>query len=157
MPTKNFQLQREWWHFINFASLRWKREDRAASLEESTCEKNQNKTRKYLYISRRKSEFFSPKSIFKRKRSKVICPLHIFSMGFPGGSDTLHIFSMGFSGGLESACNASRLQFGPWVGRSPGEGNDCPLQYSCLKNPMDRGAWKGTVHEVAKSQTWLSD
>ena len=43
----------------------------------------------------------------------------------------------------------------PGLGRSPGEGNDNPLQYSCLENPMDRGAWEGTVHGVAKSWTRL--
>ena len=42
-------------------------------------------------------------------------------------------------------------------GRSPQEGNGNPLQCSCLENPMDRGAWKATVHGVAKSQTQLSD
>ena len=42
-------------------------------------------------------------------------------------------------------------------GRSPGEGNDNPLQYSCLENPMERGAWKAAVHGVTESQTWLSD
>ena len=41
----------------------------------------------------------------------------------------------------------------PGLGRSPGEGNDNPLQYSCQENPMDRGAWWATVHVVAKSQT----
>ena len=40
----------------------------------------------------------------------------------------------------------------PGSGRSPGEGNGNPLQYSCLENPMDRGAWRATVHRVAKSQ-----
>ena len=44
----------------------------------------------------------------------------------------------------------------PRSGRSPG-GNGSPLQYSCLKNPMDRGAWQATVHGVPKSWTWLSD
>ena len=44
----------------------------------------------------------------------------------------------------------------PGSGRSPGEGDGYPLQYSCLENPMDRGAWRATVHEVAKSQTGLS-
>ena len=39
----------------------------------------------------------------------------------------------------------------PGSGRSPGEGNGNPLQYSCLENPMDRGAWQATVHAVAKS------
>ena len=41
----------------------------------------------------------------------------------------------------------------PGSGRSPGEGNGYPLQYSCLENPMDRGAWQAAVHGVAKSQT----
>ena len=41
----------------------------------------------------------------------------------------------------------------PGLGRSPGEGHDNPLQYSCLANPMDRGAWWATVHRVAQSQT----
>ena len=45
----------------------------------------------------------------------------------------------------------------PGSGRSPGEGNGNPLQYSCLENPMDGGAWQATVHGVAKSRTWLSD
>ena len=41
----------------------------------------------------------------------------------------------------------------PGLVRSPGEGNGNPLQYSCLENPMDRGAWQATVHGVAKRQT----
>ena len=45
----------------------------------------------------------------------------------------------------------------PGLGRSPGEGNGNPLQYSCLENPMGRGSWWGTVHGVAKSWTGLSD
>ena len=45
----------------------------------------------------------------------------------------------------------------PGLGRSPGEGNGYPLQYSCLGNPMDWGAWWATVRRVAQSQTWLSD
>ena len=44
----------------------------------------------------------------------------------------------------------------PGAGRSPGGENVNPLQYSCLGNPMDRGAWQATVHRVAKSQTCLS-
>ena len=43
----------------------------------------------------------------------------------------------------------------PQLGRSPGEGNGNPLQYSCLENPMNRGAWRATVHRVAKSRTPL--
>ena len=56
-----------------------------------------------------------------------------------------------------SASNAGDLGLIPGSGRSPGEGNDNPLQYSCLKNPMDGGTRWATVHGVAKSQTRLSD
>ena len=64
----------------------------------------------------------------------------------------------GFPGSLH--CKASAYNVGdpgsiPGLGRSPGEGNGNPLQYSCLENPMDRGAWWATVHGVAKSQTRL--
>ena len=55
----------------------------------------------------------------------------------------------------ESACNAEDLGLTPGSGRSPGEGNGNPLQYHCLENPMDRGAWQATVHRVTKSQTRL--
>ena len=56
-----------------------------------------------------------------------------------------------------SACYAGDLGSIPGSGRFPGEGNGNPLQYSCLENPMDGGAWWATVHGVAKSQTRLSD
>ena len=59
----------------------------------------------------------------------------------------------------ESACDAGDLSSIPGLGRSPGGGHDNPLQYSCLENPKDRGAWRATVHGVAKSWTrlkWLS-
>ena len=62
--------------------------------------------------------------------------------GFPGGSD-----------GKESACSAGDLGSIPGLGRSPGEGNGNPLQYSCQENSMDRGTWQTTIHGVAKSQT----
>ena len=58
----------------------------------------------------------------------------------------------------ESACTAGDIgDMGsiPVLGRSPGGGHGNPLQYSCLENLMDRGAWWATVHGVAKSQTWL--
>ena len=61
------------------------------------------------------------------------------------------------SEGKASACNVGNLSPIPGSRRSPGEGNDNPLQYSCLENPMDRDAWWATVHGVAKSQTRLSD
>ena len=50
----------------------------------------------------------------------------------------------------ESACNSGDLGLIPGLGRFPGEGNGNALQYSCLESPMDRGAWKATVHEVAR-------
>ena len=66
--------------------------------------------------------------------------------GFPGDSE-----------GEESTYSGGDLGLIPGLGRSPGEGNGDPLQYSCLGNPMDRRTWRTTVHEVAKSRTWLSD
>ena len=63
-------------------------------------------------------------------------------MDFPGGSDS-----------EDSACHAGGLGSIPGLGRSPGEGNGNPLQYSCLENPMDGGTSRPTVHGVAKSWT----
>ena len=57
--------------------------------------------------------------------------------------------------GKESACNAGDMGSIPGSGRFPGGGHSNPLQCSCLENPMDRGAWKATVHGVAKSRTQL--
>ena len=53
----------------------------------------------------------------------------------------------------ESACNVGDKGSIPGSGRSPGGGHGNPLQYSCLENFMDRGAWQATVHRVAKNQT----
>ena len=55
------------------------------------------------------------------------------------------------------ACSAGDMGSIPGFGRSPGEGNGNPLQYSCLGNPVDGGAWQATVHGVAKSWTRLCD
>ena len=66
-------------------------------------------------------------------------------MGFPGGSvvknPPANAGVIGYAGSI------------PQLGRSPGEGNGNPLQYPCLENPMDRGAWWATAHGVSKSQT----
>ena len=67
-------------------------------------------------------------------------------MGFPDGSDS-----------KESACNAGNPGLIPGSASSPRGGNGNPLQYSCLENSMDRGAWWVTVHGVAKSWTRLSN
>ena len=61
-------------------------------------------------------------------------------MGFLGGSE-----------GKESACNVGNVSSVLESGRSPGEENNNPLQYSCLENPMDGGAWQATVYRVSKS------
>ena len=66
-------------------------------------------------------------------------------LGFPGGSD-----------GKASVCNVGDPGSIPGSGRFPGEGSGNPLQYYCLENSMDRGAWWATVHGVAKSQTQLN-
>ena len=72
-------------------------------------------------------------------------------------SESLYGLSNGISG-KEPACQCRRCRrptFDPWVGQSPGGGQDSPLQYSCLENPVNREAWWATVHGVAKSQTQL--
>ena len=66
----------------------------------------------------------------------------MFSKGFLGGSE-----------GKESTCNAGDLGLIPGSERSPGEGNTNPLQYCCLENSMDRGAWRVTVYGIAKN--WI--
>ena len=63
----------------------------------------------------------------------------------------------GSSDSKETARNAGDLGLIPGLGRSPEQGNGNSLQYFCLENPMDRGAWQSTVHGVTKSQTRLSD
>ena len=67
---------------------------------------------------------------------------------------------MGFSDGSdnkESACNAGDPGSIPGLGRSPGEGNGNSHQYSCLGDPMDRGAWQAAVFGITKNQTRPSD
>ena len=66
---------------------------------------------------------------------------------FPGGAN-----------GKESSCQSRRhkdVGSIPGLGTFPGGGHDNPLQYSCLENPMDRGAWRATIHRVAKSQDMI--
>ena len=83
---------------------------------------------------------------FRRSVQGFIQLLHTSRDSFPGGSEV-----------KASACNVGDPGSIPGLGRSPGEGNGNPLQYSCLENPMDRGAWQATVHGVSKSWTQLSD
>ena len=85
--------------------------------------------------------------IFLTQGSKLrlLCHLHFFR-GFRGGSV-----------GKEPACNAGDLGLIPMLGRAPGGGHGNPLQYSCLENPRDRGAWWAAVHGAPKSRTRLHD
>ena len=76
----------------------------------------------------------------------MIYSMVLMHRSFPGCSD-----------GNVSAYNEGDLDSIPGLGRSPGEGNGNPLQYSCLENPMDGGAWWAILHGVAKSRTRLSD
>ena len=85
--------------------------------------------------------------LLKKEAPKYLQQLYAGNaVAFPGGSDS-----------KESACIAGDPSSVSGLGRSPGEGNGNPLQYSCLENPMDRGAWWATVHVVVKSRTRLSD
>ena len=94
---------------------------------------------------------FSRGSSWPRDQIQVSCIAGRFftswaTRDFPGGSD-----------GKESTCDAWDLGSIPGLRRSPAEGKGYPLQYSCLENSMDRGAWQAVVHGVAKSRTWLSN
>ena len=79
-------------------------------------------------------------------RSQRVTHDWVLHWGFPGGSNS-----------TEFVYKAVDLGLIPGSGRSPGEGNGNPLQYSCLENPMNRGAWWATVHGVTKSWTRLSN
>ena len=97
------------------------------------------------------------------QKTKIMASSPIISWQIDGKRmETVTDFVLGgskitaFPGGSEdkaSACHAGDLGLIPGLGRSPGEGNGNPLQYSCLENSMDRGAWRATVHGVAKSRT----
>ena len=78
------------------------------------------------------------------RRVSIYCS-NLSSEGFPRSSVS-----------KESACNAEDLGLTPASGRSPGERNGNPFQYSCLKIPVDRGSWWAPVHEIARSWTQLS-
>ena len=88
-------------------------------------------------------------SLLHRLPVRGVCPTKCWCSvlrGFPGVSDS-----------KEYACNEGDLGLIPGLGRSPGEENGNPLQYSRLGNLMDRGAWQATVNGVTKSWTQLSD
>ena len=80
------------------------------------------------------------------KEASIFIKRKFMLQGFAGGADS-----------KESTCNSGDPGSIPGSGISPDEGNGNPLQYSCLENPTDRGAWRATVHVVAKSWTLLSN
>ena len=92
-------------------------------------------------------------------QGSVLGPPHweggVLATGPPGKSHIASILYLPI--GKESACNAGDPDSIPGSGRSSGEGNGNPLQYSCLENPTDRGAWWPTDHGVTKSQTQLTN
>ena len=83
---------------------------------------------------------------FSYMEGMIFLWLVISCEAFPGGSDS-----------KEFTCNAGDSGSIPGSGRFPGEGNDYPLQYSCMENSMDRGTWQAIVHAVAKNQTRFSE
>ena len=99
-----------------------------------------------IFTSRHRCPSRYPGDEAEVEKKKKICNSFEREGGFPNGS-----------AGKESACNAENTGLIPGLQRSPIEGNGNPLEFSCLKNPMDRGAWWATVHGVANSQTQLSD
>ena len=98
------------------------------------------------------------------KISSAYLVLCIYLQNLPGlpnpqetASPSLNTYFTWLSG-KESTCNAGDVSSIPWLGRFPGEGNGNPLQYSCLENPMARGAWQATIHGGAKESDtteWL--
>ena len=92
------------------------------------------------------SDFLNIKRRWQNKISSKIPFFNPIYKGFPAASDS-----------KESTSNEGDWGSIPGLGRSPGERNGNPLQYSCLENSLDRGAWRATVHGVTKSQMRLSD
>ena len=90
----------------------------------------------------------SPKYICRHKLGPLLNWSVVLNMGFPGGSVVKNL-----PANAENSRDTSSI---PGSGKSPWVGNGYPLQYSCLENSMDKGAWQATVHGVAKSQTQLS-
>ena len=88
-------------------------------------------------------------SIHKANKPNLLLPAS------PGMILLCYYVKAGGASGKEPACQYRRQKRCVWWGKIPEGGYGNPLQYSCLKNPMDRGAWWATVHKIAKSQTWL--
>jgi len=110
--------------------------------EKEDDDKNQQIRMNFMKMTRRRDR---QKSLMLSFEDIIVLTLFFFffkQIDFTGGSD-----------GKKSACNAGDLGLIPGLGISSGEGKGYPLQYSCLENSMDRGAWWATVHGVEKSRT----
>ena len=129
-------------------SLEWWRSDGVSTLcEEAACELDTVLQKGLLEGARLPHELQGDKSPLlwgTEERSQSVISL-VISRGVHRDSLVKSVKT------VKSACN---VRDPGWI---PGEGNDNPLQYSCLENPMGGGAWGATVHRVAKSQTWLND
>ena len=103
------------------------------------------------------------KIYFKNSKKKNLIKLSSKETSYPvknwARDLNKHFYQRQYAGsdGKESVCNAGDLASIPGLGRSTGEGNGNPLQYSCLENSMDRGAWRATVHGVTKRWTLLNN
>ena len=98
-----------------------------------------------IYL-KEKSHLAKENFLFPQSGVALVVVITAFYTCWPGGSD-----------GKESACSARDLGLIPGLKNPSGDMNGYPLQYSCLENSMDRGAWWATVHGFTKSQTQLSD
>ena len=112
------------------------------------------KQHSYIILSSWMNPFVAP--FLERFQKKVLTHTIPFCPKLNKASFS-HYLSLSGSDSKESDWKAGDSGLIPGSGRSPGEGNSNPLQYSCLENSMVRRAWKVTVQGVAKSQTWLSD
>ena len=155
VATENVNVGREWWEgpfeesavLTHLKIIQWKRSVSGSVVFEEilmfsfvlVCFFN---WKKWFCITVQFYLQFFDTSTFKKCYYWSIVG-HIW--GFPGVSD-----------GKASACNAGNQGLIPGSGRCPGEGNGYPFLYSCLVNPMDRGAWWAVVQGVTESQTWLS-
>ena len=101
------------------------------------------------------SPVFSYPSYFSIPTRIGYCHRELFPWGGSDGKESA--YNAGDLGSIPRLSSIPGLGAIPGLGRSPGEGNGNPLQYSCLENSMDRGAWRATVHQLANSQTRLSN
>ena len=117
--------------------------------EKTRKKKTKNKTKKYIniyhiykYTEKKDWLFISP----SQRIMSILNTSHQEEKGFPGGSDS-----------KEFSCNAGHPGLIPGSGRSPGEGNGYPLQYSCLENSMDRGTWQATYSPQGQKESGTTE